>query len=396
MHFIDKINVDKIGTLLIAVAIFLYLIPRGHSIGPIVMLGLALSAPKTTSIARGATIRLLVSMLFVVVLFLISNAFHADSIGELDKPMKVLILIFFLLALIWRNGCFSIEKNQLQLFLGAVFLVVFARSIIDIYFSDKHLGSYANQIQYGINLAAAVVATSAVALYTDIEKSKGVFLILATLLFYMLTLTESKIAVLSVIFGIGFQVVVLKKNRSRMRAGMIMLMAVLVIGFLSGDMTGRWRALENDIKQNQSDVGTWSSRQQMFHFAWKQFAKEPFYGVGQDGYERALKSDGSVDTVNRGYSNPHNDMLNLLAKFGLLGFLAYAALFVSLWLFYTSIATESFFASLFGRSILVTYFVAGLAQGALSHNSGMMAFLFFNMLAIAACRFESKESVKNI
>jgi len=396
MHFIDKVKVGKIGTLLIAVAIFLYLIPRGHSIGPIVMLGLALSAAKTTSIARGATIRLLVSMLFVVVLFLISNTFHADSIGELDKPMKVLILVFFLWALIWRNGCYSIEKNQLQLFLGAVFLVVFVRAIIDVHFFDKHLGSYANQIQYGINLAAAVVTTSAVAVHADMEKSKGVFLILVIVLFYMLTLTESKTAVLSAISGIGFQVVFLKKSPSRMSAGLIMLMAVLVIGFLSGDMRGRWSALENDIAQNQSNVGTWSSRQQMFHFAWEQFTKEPVFGVGQDGYERAIKSDERVDIVNRGYSNPHNDVLNLLAKFGILGFLAYVILFASLWIFYAAIATESFFASLIGRSILVTYCVAGVAQGALTHNSGMMAFLFFNMLAIAAYRFESKESVKNI
>jgi O-antigen ligase len=170
-------------------------------------------------------------------------------------------------------------------------------------------------------------------------------------------------------------------GRKKLLLGFLLLCAVGV-GVLSQQdhVKSRWDRTEQSIDRylsgdSQSALG---ARLDMFKAAWILIQERPLFGHGLNSYsEKAAKirlaTPGMSHEVGM-WSNPHNEILQVLVEKGLIGLATFIAIFASCaYLFISAYRNNkgnnavAYFA-FGGLIILVVYFMAGLSVALFEHN----------------------------
>lgn len=162
-----------------------------------------------------------------------------------------------------------------------------------------------------------------------------------------------------------------------------------------------WKEAEQYLHNTRAPEAAFTSvGQRLAHwqFAWEMGAEKPLWGWSDDGYKREKSrraASGEAPAVLNEFGHAHNDWLELWAKRGLFGIVGLALL---LWVparAYWRVLRSSQngegaaeapaqkAAALCGLLLTVGYFGFGQTQVMFAHNSGVMVYLFMNVLFLS-------------
>lgn len=168
--------------------------------------------------------------------------------------------------------------------------------------------------------------------------------------------------------------------------GLVVGSAVLVYSVPQFGVQARVNYAFSDLMQYQQGNSNTSlgARFEMWKGASQLFLERPIFGWGDIHYEPAMQeliAEGKASEVVTGFGHPHNEMLNVAAKQGLIGVFALLALYlVPLRLFspglQSSDLTQRSLATA-GTLLPVAYIDFGLSQAFFAHNSGVMIYAFW-------------------
>lgn len=128
-------------------------------------------------------------------------------------------------------------------------------------------------------------------------------------------------------------------------------------------------------------------RLEMWRGAIKLAQEKPLFGWGEKGYQQGmqqLSEHGDFHADIAAFGHAHNELLDRLAKQGILGLIALIILYqVPLWTFATAkrdpnLATWS--VAMAGILLSLCYFDFGLTQAFLRHNNGVMVYVSYMMV----------------
>lgn len=144
--------------------------------------------------------------------------------------------------------------------------------------------------------------------------------------------------------------------------------------------TQRW--LNGDSFNNSTGL-----RLEMWRVAFRGFIDHPFLGVGLGeyfAYKANIIAAGDAPAHILRFKSPHNEYLNVILSFGIIGTLAYAAFFVWLWRFFshaafTGIADEQSVGRI-GQLLLVAFADFCLTEVMLTNHLG--GAIFFSTCAL--------------
>lgn len=148
----------------------------------------------------------------------------------------------------------------------------------------------------------------------------------------------------------------------------------------------RVHAALHDIEQYQQGNSATSlgARFEMWQAALLLVKERPLLGWGKDQMQasmQALADQGLVDPIIGEFNHAHNEILDTLAKRGLIGLLALAALYLiplrlfSRYISHPNLSTRSLATA--GLILPIAYIDFGLSQTFLAHNSGIMVYAFW-------------------
>ncbi|MFC4278737.1 O-antigen ligase family protein [Achromobacter aloeverae] len=142
-----------------------------------------------------------------------------------------------------------------------------------------------------------------------------------------------------ILLGILALVVLLENTHWRRRAKLGFAAATLAL--LAAGAAFSWHSPDSRMSAVWSDVQHYEHqdrdtsvgiRMQLWHASWLMFKENPLLGVGPSQFRAELarfEKQGIVTpAVVEGYGEPHNDFLNALAGYGLLGFFSVCALYL--------------------------------------------------------------------
>jgi O-antigen ligase len=152
------------------------------------------------------------------------------------------------------------------------------------------------------------------------------------------------------------------------------------------------------------NIGTSTGlRLEMWKSALYSFKEKPIFGTGEYGnkaYKKQQIQQGLVTPKISQFNHSHNELLTALSFRGLVGFLSVLSIYlVPLWLFSKVLFSKQVSANsnqkmiaLGGCLIPLSYFIYGLTQAMLDHNSGSTIYPFFIIVYWAALKsFEETE-----
>lgn len=175
----------------------------------------------------------------------------------------------------------------------------------------------------------------------------------------------------------------------RLKIGALLTALVVAVGLYSTpalNIQHRIHDAFHDIElyqQGRADTSL-GARFEMWKAAVLMTKERPLLGWGKDQMQttmQALADQGLVDPVIGDFNHAHNEILDTLAKRGLIGLLALALLYLipirlfASYLNHPSLATRSLATA--GMILPVAYIDFGLSQTFLSHNSGIMVYAFW-------------------
>jgi len=191
--------------------------------------------------------------------------------------------------------------------------------------------------------------------------------------------------------------------------------ALLVIG---GILSWQWSTISERTRQAwqevqlhaQSGTNDTSIGQRLEHWklAWQMGREKPLTGWGESGYQaekQARATRGDIPALLASFGHAHNEWLEMWAKHGALGLSALILLLgVPGWVYATSwrrsITMSTALppsdlcrkASISGLVLVIGYLGFGMTQVMLAHNSGVMMYLFMNLVFLGLINANSASS----
>lgn len=173
---------------------------------------------------------------------------------------------------------------------------------------------------------------------------------------------------------------------TRMKVLLPTLAVVAVVGVYAVPQFGvqeRVHAALNDVRlYRQGDADTsLGARFEMWRGASQLVMAKPMLGWGETNYEAGMQQlvdEGRANEIVMAFGHPHNEMLNAMAKRGVIGLAALLALYlVPLRLFAAGLRSPNMTRrslAAAGSLLPVAYIDFGLSQTFFAHNSGVMIY----------------------
>ena len=197
--------------------------------------------------------------------------------------------------------------------------------------------------------------------------------------------------------GVPFVLLILAKAYHsffslRIKIGACVIAVLLAIGLYqtpSLNIQPRIHSALHDIQQHQQGNSNTSlgARFEMWQAALVLAKENPLLGIGHDQMRTAMQGlaqQGLVDPVIGEFNHAHNEILDTLAKRGLVGILALVILYLipirlfTPYLSHPDLATRALATA--GLILPIAYIDFGLSQTFLAHNSGIMVYAFWLMV----------------
>lgn len=154
-----------------------------------------------------------------------------------------------------------------------------------------------------------------------------------------------------------------------------------------------WQDLQTLQAPNRANTSI-GSRWQMWHTSLAMIAERPVLGWGE--LQNYRNSQGQAEPLFTRYNHVHNDLLDALAKRGIMGGLGLLALYlVPALCFYRRARapeanmSEPSASALAGLLLVASSAVFGLTQSFFSHSSGVMIYVFLLVILWAQLRHEA-------
>jgi len=366
------------------------LIPRGHSLWVIVLLGIILCERRKAGKDRSKGRLFYVEPLLYILCFgfiFIAWAHHSIDFREIDKwskPLLAGVISFFLFSVITSETLAKIKANMHIIMLIGIFGIVL-RAFIDLYiYNDLYVGRHMNRIQFGL------ISSFIVIFYAYFSGLGGENWLTRVFLFggAIATLSSGSAAAAIMLFVGLFYVFVITKKK------------ILILGLI---LVSSWGAVDDHISGNIMKlagltdipaIGSVGTRISLAKEAVESVKKNYMWGVG-DGFKEAMRKrvgENNLISENAEYDTPHNDFLDSFVKYGVFGVTSYFLLISIPFVF----AHRNGFLERRKDALLlaVLAFVAGGAQSFLAHNSGMMFFLFLSLLLMLNMVSQGEEREK--
>jgi O-antigen ligase len=161
-------------------------------------------------------------------------------------------------------------------------------------------------------------------------------------------------------------------------------------------------ALRSNFTEDYSDNST-SIRWYLFLSAIEMIKEKPLLGWGIGGYFEKKQSwvlEKKYPEYIKRYTHPHNEILNVWVKGGLVFLLALLCLYLYPFAFFyrsykkNYIGIEEKYLAFFGMLIPVVFFLFGLSQCFLLHNSSRLTFITFISLSAGLIIRNSSDLIK--
>ncbi|MDF1486076.1 O-antigen ligase family protein [Ramlibacter sp. H39-3-26] len=382
-------------------------LPSGYSYGAgLLFVGALLTIRRWPFQQHDRLTYLLAILMLAMAVLWIALSDPREHAGQWDRPVKFLLgagcLLFVTInpprpqALFWGLvvGCFGA---------GAI-------AAWQVYVKGAWRASgHTNAIQYG-NLAlllAVMLAMLALGLRRQLTrpvKLLALVAVLAGLNASVLSLSRGGWLALLVATPVGLVLLFQIRRQALWKAVVGLVAAVAIVCALNFDLvTQRWGSMESEVQtyDQRGDADT-SVGQRLEHWrlAWDMGRERPLLGWGVAGYlaEKAARvAAGKYHTSILEYIYVHNEMLDLFVKVGLAGMAVVLCFYaLPIYMFWPSRArlaawdaqprlrSQVLALRLCGLCIPVLYIGFGLTQVFFAHNSGIMFYLFSNMLVWAA------------
>ena len=286
--------------------------------------------------------------------------------------------------------------------LGAGLIAIYERAVIGLSRADNGI----NAIPFG-NLSLLLGAISLVGAIFYIQKRRQPYYWLALLAisaallgFLASLLSGTRGGWVSIPFIVALLVPATKNLITpKVRNIAILFIALIIVGTIAYPPSGVWLRLESifdDTYQyfvNNEANNSLGIRLEMWRAGWIMFLENPILGVGEGSVQKLLPLLVSEEIAyERGvvYPQLHSDIIDTLARRGLLGVISLLLLYVAFALAFTKKMLQdhyqlhSHLLAVSGMMVIVAFFDFGLTQAMLRDLRGFSGFLGFSV-AIWAC-----------
>lgn len=177
------------------------------------------------------------------------------------------------------------------------------------------------------------------------------------------------------------------RKKTQLLIGLIVIALAGIVYFYPGlDVRNRIHEAVYDIETYFVDANPNTSlgaRFEMWQAATELIRERPLLGWGEQGYREGLQrlvDEGKRASLITNYGQPHNEVLNMFAKHGILGLLALILIYALPFKLFAKGLSSSDLSqranAVAGILLAVTFIDFGLSQGFLTHNSGTMVYAF--------------------
>ena len=373
----------------------------GYNVAPmaLMLLGLGYSVyclfKKMPFALTKETKWLIWTLLFYFSVFVLSWLIHDGKIRELDNPSRAILLIPVFLLLLKTPPKLSTFLWSVPL--GSVlagFMAIYDKFILQ---SEAAFSSRIMYIQGG-----------------DIAMSLGLFSMAIALYFWQKTQPkQSALCILAALFGILGSILstarggwpalpilliallwMYRRNLSKtFFITLIGLFAIAIIGIAqmpNNRMSERFAAAQDDIQQyleqgnGSTSVG---ARFDMWQSVFIMVQEKPILGWGTQGAPQKrhqLAEQGIISQYAGQFTHAHNQYLDDLSKRGIVGLVAFLAIFViPLRRFMQGLKSDSAETKLIaalGTIHVLAVMIYSLSQGFFTHNSGNLFYFFLTIV----------------
>lgn len=407
----------------VSFSVFLFLAialiaPSGFSIGAsLLMLGSIIFFQKNAfTILNTEDLLLIITFLFYFCVAINANFLHNEFIKEYDLPLRFLLIIPILILL--RTHPPSPSYFWAGLAIGGILAGCFISWQAFSYPSIIRPGGHTNPIQYGnISFIIGVLCFIGVSwsfkqkyktlwitflLFSGcmamigslLTRSRGSWIGLPLCLYLLYIHYKSLIhkyymlaslMIIAIVIGIIIQI---PQTQVKFRTKLAIQEAILYLHTRNAD----------------TSIGT---RMEMWRNGWRAFMKKPFLGWGKNGFVQWETSEikaGHISSFMQDKNHVYNEWLDAAVKRGLLGLISLLILYiVPLYLFIQRLRKHRKNAKYFsvqlytmsGLLLILNYMGFGLSQVFLSHNIGVMMFIFLLSIIWSLVQTEEKGSTSN-
>lgn len=362
----------------------------GYSVGaPLLLLGGLYSCLNGPKLALTRTDCWIIGVLLAFGLLNILDALlYQEGMRELDKPLRFLLAGFILVLI--RKYPPKLSWLWAGLGVGGI-LTAFWAGYQSFVLGIDRAGGYTHLIQFG-NIAMLTgffcLAGLGWACAKRQRRAWVVFLLLGAIggmLGSLLSGTRGgwvglpiMLFVLYRAYGSFFSARAVAVALALVAGG-----AVTVYNVPQLEVQQRVDAAISDIQRYRAgdSTGSLGARFEMWKGAAQLFMAKPILGWGSSNYQPAMQvlvDQGKAHEIAARFGHPHNDILNVAAKQGLVGLLALLALYlVPIRLFARGLSSPNLAQrslATAGTLLPIAYIDFGLSQTFFSHNSGVMIY----------------------
>ncbi len=327
--------------------------------------------------------------LFLVLIFIIylivNTMIMGSKINEIDNYSRLLFL--FPLFILLKNT--SVSKIDIILICQICLVIAFSNFLLNHYPSnERYMGTSSSSITYG-NIVMTIII---VLLYNTFNVKKtqiillNILIITLGLVVWAETLTRGSLAGLTLAL-----IYIAYINRNKIK--LIFLSFIVIIFFISNSSISEriYSTYENirsvsSFELMNSTIENRSENQRVAYilYALTQIQEKPFIGIGASNVSEPMRiyfrSNGYLVAQSDHF---HNEYLDVITKFGLIGFILFFLIFFSI---YQQIKKSKF---IFFRDISMLLLLSQLGfmlfQSQFAHHQAITFFLIFLYYTLSQC-----------
>ncbi|TQV62012.1 MAG: O-antigen ligase family protein [Halothiobacillaceae bacterium] len=385
-----------------------------------ILAGLLLVCRRSIRLPHGDQAnRWILAMSLLPMAYLVNMAWFGWEWPKLENPSKMLLAILIFLAI--REWGLSSRTAILGCFVGAIIAgIVSAYQSIVLDLAQAH--GYMWHIPFG-NFSLLLAFLSLLGVLYTLEhrgRHKGLILaigLMATVAGLMASAASGARGGWIAIPILGLILVTsLSHVRFKFYAVLVIIISLPLIYQSTPIVKQRVDLATHEIMhhlQNKPDNATSLSslgtRLEMWRYGMNVFVQHPVMGVGIATFEEQARQD-----IEQGLTNPgilgqgsmrhhhlHNDAITILARMGLVGFLAWVMFWILSWSFFTHGLRagkqhhEASFFSWMGLLTLSGIFMFSLSDSMLGTSAGTLCFVFLLATAAGGLSYHARKTPEN-
>lgn len=324
--------------------------------------------------------------------YFLQAAEHSRYVASIESQLSLLIPVFVLLA--FRSGWLRTDMNMFAMFVAAAALVAGICGFYDLStgIEDRYERLHGSPIIYGdLAMLFGLISFVLWRYELDDKQRKGLYFLAFIMGFFASLYSGSRGG------WIGLPMVIwlfwkwgMFDRKLIWKMALIIGTVILALSLTDNPIRDRVLLAVQDIERYAGGDGNNSlgTRFVMWKVAWDGFIASPVFGQGLGeffAYKVQYVQNGLVGDYAARYKSTHNEYLNLLFSFGLIGTVLYVLMFVWLWKFYAAaIQTQS--SALYGRIgqlTIVAYLDFSLSEVMVSSKTGGAVFMLICAFMVA-------------